>query len=184
MSFETAPKQGNQRRPPGKGGFMLLVILGVVAFFVVQSLRNRAAQQPQGGPADRPRAINRDVENHNASFRPPAPNEPRAESATKKGDWSIEEVDVKPSAASDRDVTLTVPTPASGPALQPDPKRTTKGDWSIEEVNVKPSSESSGGVTLTVPTSSSTAAPKPAPKRTTKGDWSIEELDAQKSRAK
>jgi hypothetical protein len=142
MSFEIGPAPGTPRRPPAaRGGFLLLILFGVVAFFIVQAIRSRMTEPQQVVPADRPatNSRDRDVGDREITIRPPASTEPRAPSITKKGDWSIEEVDVKPSSASDSDVTLTVPTSADAAengAATPKaaPKKTTKGDWSIEEL--------------------------------------------------
>jgi hypothetical protein len=132
MSFEIGPLPRTETRPRGRGGgFFTLIILGVLALMFLQFIGSRMAPGPQAEPADRPSA-GREVD---VPF-PPATGSTvqKEQSRTNQGDWSLEEVEVKPGTDSDSDVSLTLPGSPADAAGAADPKRTTKGDWSLEEV--------------------------------------------------
>jgi len=163
MSYGGSPSGAGGPRPRSSGtGCLLLLIVGIVFFYMATQNARRAALEQQG---ERPEQT-----------LPPARVEPmdpigsgpggatQPPQSTTEGDWSIEEVEVQPPTESDEGAVLVIPPAQTTPPAQP--KRTEQGDWSIEEVETEAAEEGP-------------AAEKEAPKRTEEGDWSIEEVETE-----
>lgn len=175
MSYGGSPSDAGGPRPRSSGiGCMLLLVVGIVFFYITTQNARRAALEQQGErpgrtlPPARVEPMDPIRPGPGGMTRPQPgerPLEKQPPQSTTEGDWSIEEVEVQPSTESDEGAVLVIPPPQTTPAAPPTPpKRTEEGDWSIEEVETEQSQDGP-------------AVEKEAPKKTEQGDWEIEEVE-------